>query len=223
MSLSIIDLPSGRVRTIANQPPGQCVYASWSPSKATIACALVTSDPSTRKPARENLWVVDLDREAWKQVTDFSPGDGPGYGSGLAWAPDGQAIAFVRSYYRRDSKSGVSSMHYSVCVVAKDGTGLRELTRVTHGTSVAWSPDSRWLAFSDLRRDEGNMSWPPSGEPSPEFVQISLVRPDGAGRKDDVALADLGFSFSWSPNGKQLLYQRLCTCMIGTPAVAFGQ
>ncbi|MGH7225025.1 MAG: PDZ domain-containing protein, partial [Gemmataceae bacterium] len=59
------------------------------------------------------------------------------------WSPDGKLIAFVSDASGEDE----------ICVVAPDGTGLRQLTNGgdTYKYEIYWSPDSKKILWSDKK------------------------------------------------------------------------
>jgi Tol biopolymer transport system component len=68
--------------------------------------------------------------------------------TGMRWSPDGGAIALTL-WDTTSTPAGQEDVYR----IAADGTGLTNLTRTPEReSSVAWSPDGRWLAF--LASDE---------------------------------------------------------------------
>lgn len=76
----------------------------WSPDGNRIA---VSSQFGT--PRNEEIWVVDVDRNELRQLTDYHP----------SWSPQGDAIVF-----ERDAPDFSSSAVY---IVKHDGPGCRKL------------------------------------------------------------------------------------------------
>lgn len=220
----LLSVASGRLRTIANQPSGECLYASWSPTGAEIACAFVTPDIHDRLPAQKSLWTVQPDSGRWKLIADFPRGAGPARGGSISWRPDGKSLAFVMLRNREAPRGADLADCYSLCTISRDGRCLRELLPLTHTTALAWSPDSKWIALTEplpglLTADP----IPQVGPLPPALARICFISADGVKRVDDFARADATTSLSWSPDGRFLAYQRLGTCLIGSPVLPKGR
>jgi Tol biopolymer transport system component len=111
------------------------------------------------------------------------------------WSPDRRRIA----------AAGVGEV-----IVRSPGGGLvRRISAPAAGTITEprWSPGGRWIAFlvercqSDENRD-----------PSPICADLWLVKPDESARRRlvqaNVSTNDLVASYSWSPSGRSLVYER---------------
>jgi Tol biopolymer transport system component len=74
-------------------------------------------------------------------------------------------------------------------------------------TELSWSPGGRWIAFLAERcQSDGG------GDPSPLCADLWLVRPSGRARRRLVAgnvyTNDLVANYSWSPNGRSIVFER---------------
>ena len=135
--------------------------ASWSPDGKQVAWL---SD----KSGEYEIWISDaLGEELPRQLTS----GGDTYKFGFEWSPDGKLIAW-------------SDQHYSLYVtdVANRITKKMITSEVNQIRDYSWSPDSKWLAFTEagenkmgliklLNVDNGNIhtvteSWYFSGQPS---------------------------------------------------------
>jgi WD40 repeat protein len=99
--------------------------------------------------------IVDEDGESWNlgsffRDTSRNSCTDQGRASWPAWAPDGSRIAFFGS----PESIGVSGQDrldvpWNLYVIPPSAAKARPiLGNMTHARALAWSPDSRWLAFS---------------------------------------------------------------------------
>lgn len=126
-----------------------------------------------------DLWIMEADGSGRRWLTD----SGAGVDSSPSWSPDGRRVAFRTT---RGSPSGRDPSN--IFVINADGSGERQLSpargAAAGGLFPAWSPDGRWIAYSNG-----------SG--------INLVRPDGSGRRP---LGVPGECSVWSPDGSELMF-----------------
>ena len=85
-----------------------------------------------------NLWVLSTRTGDSRQIT-FEDDADVSVGAPV-WSPAGAAIAFV-------SSKGLTGFEFGVWVVDADGSNLRNLARP--GLGMAWSPDGRFVYYSD--------------------------------------------------------------------------
>ena len=85
-----------------------------------------------------NLWVTSTQSGELRQITfENNPLEAVGV---PVWSPDGRSIAFV-------SSKGNTGLDFGIWVVNPDGGNLRNL--VKQGLGIAWSPDARWLYYTE--------------------------------------------------------------------------
>ncbi len=125
------------------------------------------------------------------------------------WSPDSSQILF------QTGRLGLASRFY---VVGLDGNEAREvlseMTKNVYGVSAAWHPDGKRITVRtwDSRPTPIPQFWtaPIAGGPavlsevSPEIMKMAEVA-SGAGI---VNWADSDFSFSWTPAGKAIYFER---------------
>jgi Tol biopolymer transport system component len=85
-----------------------------------------------------NLWVLNVATGGLRQITSERD---PGVALGVPiWSPDGKSIAFV-------SSRGNTGLAFGIWLVDPDGGNLRNLA--ARGLGAAWSPDGRWIYYTD--------------------------------------------------------------------------
>ncbi len=147
---------------------------AWSPDSRRIVYSSERAGPAQ---------LVSYDFAAAKEtvLTNGSQGD-----YGPRFAPDGKSIAFVRG-------------GKELCVIDADGKNPRTLAKgliadpIQVGRPLAWSPDSRWLAFftAGVRG----------------FTNVTIVAATGGESKPVSFLANGNATgVAWSPDGTFLLF-----------------
>ncbi|MGD9146592.1 MAG: protein kinase [Anaerolineae bacterium] len=73
------------------------------------------------------------------------------------WSPDGRWVAFIRNAADTNG-NGVADEEDAgdLWVAQADGSGLRQLTQSQWVMTPAWSPDSQWIAFAQVRDSNNN-------------------------------------------------------------------
>ncbi len=133
----------------------------------------------------ERLYLMNADGSAVKPIGPAPRGDEI---AELAWAPNGR-IAFT---YRPEGAEGGL---LNLLIAVLDTTATSAPRTVARGTSPAWSPDGRWLAFMEpVEASRGHA----------RTAAIAVVRPDGSGERVMFANPDTGAftnRFEWIRNG----------------------
>ncbi|MEK7755244.1 MAG: hypothetical protein AAB654_25195, partial [Acidobacteriota bacterium] len=172
------------VRETAAGPPAPVTQGSWralfpdvSPDGQWLAFKTLS------KP--EDLFVSRVDGSGLRQLTDDAHRD-----RAPRWSPDGKRLAF------HSNRSGA----YQIWTIASDGSGLRQLTRLTWGPLVshpAWSPDGARLAFFVEGR--------------PPMIR-EIVRPWDERSLESLPLPESPntsfLAYSWSSDGRRLAGHR---------------
>lgn len=152
------------------------------------------TDPQATPPAQ--IFVMPRDGGAARRLTDLSVDAG-----GIAWRPDGAALAFTADEHQRDEHTYPRADLWTVTL---DGE-VRRLTDDEYDWSdPTWSPDGRWIVAAGSvgldviireRWDHG----------SPE--DLWLFAADGSGRRNLTASWDLiPGSPVWSASGEELYF-----------------
>ena len=141
-----------------------------------------------------DIVIEDEDGESWNlgsffRDTSRNSCTDQGRASWPAWAPDGSRIAFFGS----PESIGVSGQDrldvpWNLYVTPPSATGARPILEdITHARALAWSPDSRWLAFSGgLDDQEGTWLFDTSND---QAIAIS---------------ASEALALAWSPAADQI-------------------
>ena len=146
----------------------------WSPDGKFIAYLNSTGNEPWYV---QSLWIMDREGGDPRRLSAVNT---PVHD--ISFSADGRSIAYV---------AGESPSARSILIVdIADGVTRKVLGPGELGTSVAWSPDSRWIAFTSSTEDTS----------APE---LNIIRPDGSEETrltNDVSLAPTASSLSWSPD-----------------------
>jgi Tol biopolymer transport system component len=183
---------------------------SWSPDGRKIAFT-AWSDKG------HDMYVINADGSGQQRLSSD-----PEWESGLAWSPDGEALAFIAGGRFAD-----------IYVMNADGSGRRRLAGDATYGELAWSPRSDKIAFarerdgdvelyvmnpdgSGQRRLTRNMVrdsypvWSPDGRKIAfeSNWQVWVMNPDGSGQRRLTRNGGRNFAPAWSPNGRRIAFER---------------
>ena len=169
--------------------------SAWSPDGQTIAFVRTvgTLPQWTRNGPNSEIFVMNAGGGGLQNLTrNPKPDTAP------AWSPDGQKIAFRRSFGARCGPMGCGGGRSDLYVMSADGSGQRNLTRnpsVDMGGEArhAWSPDGQKIAFQ--RRAKGE-NW-----------EIFVVNADGSGLRNLTRNRSHDIDADWSPDGQRIVFR----------------
>lgn len=152
----------------------------WSPDSKRIAYV-------SERDGAPHLFLYDFTNNAETQLTNTAGAD-----AAPRFSPDGKLIAFVRDgkelrVYETESKQE-----------RKLADARMERPPFLNNRSFAWSPDSKWLAFSAVSNKSFRNIY---------AVQASVKEGGGETRQISSLASNSGSSISWHPDGTSLLFQ----------------
>ena len=167
------------------------VEPEWSPDGRTIAYSRGERCLTDPYDLCMRIWTVDADGGNQRRLI---PRRLPGLLANRkvsfqapTWSPDGRRIAYEQSIWE--------SQRSNLYVMNADGSGRRRLTRLRNARSPAWSPNGAAIAFTHR---------PEKGSNREIFV---LTLKTGKLRRLTRTKADESLP-QWSPDGRQIVYQR---------------
>jgi Tol biopolymer transport system component/beta-lactamase regulating signal transducer with metallopeptidase domain len=195
--LASISAEGGEATMIPIESDTKISRASWggggsvSPDGKTIVFAGCKAQEAAADTM--HIWTLPIEGGRATQLTNAPV---PLTDKFPCWAPDGKAIAFVRS---RDSKNIVKMFtEADICIIPSAGGEPRQLTsesdRVIFG-AIAWSPDGKLLAYQSKDKE-----WSPAGN-------TLRVIPSKGGESRIVAklqLFDGNNELAWSPDSRRI-------------------
>jgi TolB protein len=157
-------------------------YPAWSPDGATIAFASQAGPPGGAPAAEFRVSLFATPAQAGGERTQLYADEG-GHVGRLAYAPDGQSIAFA---YGPAGDGAPTIYRYAVA----GGSAAPLAGAPAQSYDPAWSPDGRWLAFAARANGRTDLFALRSSGGSP--IQLTSL---GAARAP-----------AFSPDGKQLAF-----------------
>jgi Tol biopolymer transport system component/beta-lactamase regulating signal transducer with metallopeptidase domain len=198
--LASIAAEGGRATMIPIESDTKILKAGWggggsiSPDGKTILFAGCKAKEA--KADTMHVWTLPIGGGKPRQLTSAPA---PQSDKFPCWAPDGKAIAFVRT---RDSQNIIKLFtEADIFILPAAGGEPRQLTAehdmVAFG-SIAWSPDGKLLAYFAL-----NPEWP-----SPEETTIRVISTEGGNSRVAAKLGkfDVNMELAWSPDSQRIAF-----------------
>jgi TolB protein len=154
----VVDADGSNLRQLTHPPGPPYTHKpdsgpAWSPDGSQIAFARYLAEfqegRRLESPGHSEIWVVDLDGEAERQLTTT---DGDYGATSPDWSPDGTEVAFLYDADESTEDTGIGETDVRVINVA--GTGQRLLFSCLEDDSIDrcpvaldWAPDGRSLTF----------------------------------------------------------------------------
>lgn len=202
LNVWLMNADGSGLRPITSDPKRTFYDVTWSPDgrKLAATCALVEiSKKGEVSYSSANVCIVSADGSGVVPVTRFM--NNQTVIENIVWSPDGRKIAFLsnRLLDGNEDKKPLELLTRNIWIMDPDGSHALALTQFTEDhlriTSLAWSPDSRKLAYISNRALDGSLKGA-RGE------NLWLIHADGSGSSPLTRFHQVYCrAFSWSPDG----------------------
>lgn len=208
LNVWIMNADGSGLKPITGDPKRTFYDVTWSPDgqKLAATCALVEiSKEAGVIYSGANVCIVNADGSGVVPVTRLT--NNHTVIENIVWSPDGRKIAFLsnRLLDSSENEKPLDLLSFrNIWIMDPDGSHALPLTHFTQNhlriTSLAWSPDSRTLAYISNRALDGSPS-------AARGDNLWLMHADGSGSSPLTRFnqADCR-SFSWSPDGSRLAF-----------------
>src|SRR2546428_697542 len=154
-----------------------------------------------------DLYRVRVDGSGLERLTDD-----PALDDQAAFSPDGNQVAFVSTRGALTANVWILDLKTRKLRNLTGGPALQAPAGKLDGFfRPSWSPDGQWIAFSSDRNfDFKPHEVPQPGWEHPQELSIYVIHPDGQGlRRLTMQEGVSTGSPKWSPDGKQVVYQKV--------------
>ena len=208
LNVWIMNADGSVLRPITSDPKRTFYDVTWSPDGRKLAATCVLVDVSKKGEvsySSANICIVNADGSGVVPVTRLI--NNHTVIENIVWSADGRKIAFLsnRPLDGSDDEAPLDLFTRNIWIMDPDGSHALPLTHFTGNhhlsiTSLAWSPDSRTLAYISNRALDGSLS-------SASGRNLWLIHADGSGSSPLTRFNKAGCrGFSWSPDGTRLAF-----------------
>ena len=170
---------------------------AWAPGRRSLAFVRERPANTGQGGISDSLYTVPSAGGGIRRLTSEEA-----YDKQPAWRPDGAAILFVRN---PPNEFGEDQQRSRLMLAAPDGSGVRPFAGGLRGSSPAWSPDGRRVAFTSYK-DRNGRQCSRRQDYCRWLGELYVVNADGTrlrrltkNRLDDR-------SATWSPDGKWIAF-----------------
>lgn len=193
-NLFLLDLATSKVTPLTNTPADEG-YPAFSPDGKYLVYS------SAKGPDQaHHLFLRSLDGKHVRQLTN-APVTDDEYPS---FSPDGKKIVFCHSpHYVEGVEGGDTTTGFDVYMVHRDGSHLKQVTRVNSGGYI------RPRFYSDNRHVLFDKTVLPTSPDSSDGVLTSLARADASGQQPIQDVLKFSGCDGWPcffPDGKQIVF-----------------
>lgn len=170
--------PDGRERSRLTRMPGSEDHPQWSPDGQWIAF-------DNRHDGQVDVYLMRRDGSERRNLSQHAAWD-----TGPTWSPDGQNVAFASA----------RAQGWRLVVASREGRSQHILPCPFPGgcSNPQWSPDGKRIAFVTSQSQAGS---------EVTAYRLAVIRPNGTDARQLATLERGGDgTFSWSPDGGQLVY-----------------
>jgi len=206
LNVWVMNADGSGLRPITSDPKRTFYDVTWSPDGHKLAATCALADISKKGEVSysgANVCIVNADGSGVVPVTRLM--NNHTVIENIVWSPDGQKIAFLsnRLLDGSEDEEPLNVFTRNIWIMDPDGSHALPLTQFTGDhlrmTSLAWSQDSRTLAYISNRALDGSLR-------GARGRNLWLIHADGSGSSPLTRFNQDCRAFSWSPDGTRLAF-----------------